>query len=97
MTLTKYGRKEWLTATALALFLLALCAVVTGFDAPPMGFGAVLAGGLGKPVLPPPPVGGFGNPAPAPLGLEGGFGPEGAGFGLTDVPPVDAPPPTFFI
>ena len=28
MTLTKYGRKEWLTATVLALFLLALCIVM---------------------------------------------------------------------
>ncbi len=28
MTLTKYGRKEWLTATVLALFLLALCFVM---------------------------------------------------------------------
>ena len=28
MTLTKYGRKEWLTATVLALFLLVLCVVM---------------------------------------------------------------------
>ncbi len=28
MTLTKYGRKEWLTATVLALFLLILCIVM---------------------------------------------------------------------
>lgn len=28
MTLTKYGRKEWLTATVLALFLLVLCIVM---------------------------------------------------------------------
>ena len=28
MTLTKYGRKEWLTATVLALFLLVLCAAM---------------------------------------------------------------------